>query len=166
MLTETLADAFIQHFQDNTNEIIGNILILDADGRPVYITPEELQQSIGEVTTKISETEDAILTSVKTSYLSLTDAAPLQQLQSSIHLGYDSDNRGYLQISTMAGFENNNYMKLTDSSLEFYNNNVPVASLTQQTLIITDAKIANSLQIGKIKFMPSDTDGLAVIWEG
>ena len=166
MLTETLADAFIQHFQDNTNEIIGNILILDADGRPVYITPEELQQSIGEVTTKISETEDAILTSVKTSYLSLTDAAPLQQLQSSIHLGYDSDNRGYLQISTMAGFENNNYMKLTDSSLEFYSNNVPVASLTQQTLIITDVRISNSLQIGKIKFMPSDTDGLAVIWEG
>lgn len=166
MLTETLADAFIQQFQDNTNEIIGNILILDADGRPVYITPEELQQSIGEVTTKISETEDAILTSVKTSYLSLTDAAPLQQLQSSIHLGYDSDNRGYLQISTIAGFENNNYMKLTDSSLEFYSNNVPVASLTQQTLIITDVKISNSLQIGKIKFMPSDTDGLAVIWEG
>jgi hypothetical protein len=66
----------------------------------------------------------------------------------------------------MAGFENNNYMKLTDSSLEFYNNNVPVASLTQQTLIITDVRISNSLQIGKIKFMPSDTDGLAVMWEG
>ena len=166
MLTETLADAFIQHFQDNTNEIISNILILDANGKPVYITPADLEQSIGQVTTQISETGEAILTSVQTSYLSLTDAAPLQQIESSIHLGYDENDKGYLQISTRAGFENNNYMKLTDSSLDFYSDNVSVASLSQQTLTITDAKIANSLQIGKIKFMPSDTDGLAVIWEG
>jgi hypothetical protein len=58
-------------------------------------------------------------------------------------------------------------MQLTDTALQFYVNDKenPVAEISNSQLIITNATIKNSLKIGGLKFIPSDT-GVALIWEG
>ena len=55
---------------------------------------------------------------------------------------------------------------IDNDSIDFRQNNVPVASVSSNALVITDAEIKNNLTIGRFLFKPHDNEdgGMSLVW--
>ena len=55
---------------------------------------------------------------------------------------------------------------IDNDSIDFRQNNIPVAYVSANTLFITDAEIKNNLTIGKFLYKPHDNNdgGMSLVW--
>ena len=143
----------------------------------------ELQQGIDN---KIAESEDSLmqtLTEYNDAQLENIEAVQnnVNNLSGTVNdaLGninvladYQATVQGFINFNTDTGMltigkKDNPFTTTIDNdSIDFRQNNVPVASVSSNALVITDAEIKNNLTIGRFLFKPHDNEdgGMSLVW--
>ena len=122
-----------------------------------------LNASLGETvknnTSKITQLSDSV-------DISLTKAETALGKTETFGKHFKFSDSGWVEIyASKDGSEGRFKTQITDQKLAFLDNNVEVASISNQKLLISDAQINNTLKIGNMTLKPSASGGIIMVKE-
>lgn len=133
-----------------------------------YDTQESLLEGLNNTLTNQVETNKSTITQLASSVdIALSQSKEALGITETYSQHFKFSSNGWVEIfATVNGEEGKFKTQITNEKLAFLDNNIEVAYISNKSLYITDATITNSLNIGKIEFVPSALGGVMMIWKG
>ena len=147
----------------STNASNSSIRILFQEFYSAYETLLSAMQEITTNTTKNHSTRIEQLSNEITMSASKTESIDDKLQQIDAHMKFSAD--GFVEIyATQNGEKGKFATQITDKKLAFKENEVEVASISNEELKITKAEITNQLKIGRFVIKPSGTSNGGIIF--
>lgn len=147
----------------STNTSNSSIRILFQEFYSAYETLLSAMQEITTNTTKNHSTRIEQLSNEITMSASKTESIDDKLQQIDAHMKFSAD--GFVEIyATQNGEKGKFATQITDKKLAFKENEVEVASISNEELKITKAEITNQLKIGRFVIKPSGTSNGGIIF--
>lgn len=174
-ISQVAADSIVNNssalgqLTSDINELNDNVTSVTALATQVYNENQEVlgAMSFGteegyvpyDISTEDDPAELGLYELINNSYVLTEDTSPIEG-----KTYYEKKMLPVLQIT--ASSDTPYSIKLTNSELQFLENNIKVASISNQSLDINDARIVNKLQFGLFAFIPRGNGNLSLKYIG